>query len=218
MTSLCRFIGVLAVTAAIFIPASARAAEMRTDCAQSAQDADNLGRLTSEIAQVGSRVDSTGSELASHMQGQAGAQVNSRLQRTSEDIRAALRELQNALESAHSSCSQYSAPREQVLRPMNMGKLRGGEQRWDFGAVEAGLSEIRADQARLGALTEEVRVARGDFGEPRNRAVAQLMEAQRSMTQLNQAIAEAAQAMHNNERCVSGMFSDDTKCKSRTLL
>jgi hypothetical protein len=219
MKPLYLFVGVLVVAAAIFIPASARTAEMRSDdCAQVAQSADNLGRLTSEIAQVGGRVDSTGSELASHLQGQAGTQVNTRLQRTSEDIRAALRELHNALESVHSSCPHYNAPGEQVLRPMKMGMLQSGEQRWDFGAIEAGLSEMHTEQARLAALTDEVRAARGDFGVNRDRAVTQLMEAQRSMTQLNQAIAEAAQAMHNNERCVSGTFSDDTKCKSRPLL
>jgi len=200
MKALYRFVGVLAVAAAFFIPASARAAEMRSDCAQLAQNANNLDRLTSEIAQVGSRVNSTGSELASHIQGRAGTEVVSRLQRTSENIQAALRELHDALESVHSSCQQYDAPREQALRPMTMGKLRSGDQHWNFAAIQAGASEMRSDQATLAALADEVRAARGDFGVHRDRAVTRLGEAQQSMTQLNQAIGEAAQAMQNTER------------------
>ncbi len=211
------FVGALAVAAAFFLPA-ARAAEIRvSDCAQAAQNANNFERLTAEIAQVGNQVESTGSEVASHVQGQAGTQVVSRLQRTTENIQAALRELHSALESVHASCQQYNAAGEQTLRPMHMGVFRSGEQRWDFGAIEASASQMQASQARLAALTNEVQAARGDFGVHRDRAVARLREAQQSMAQLNQAIAGAAQAMRNTEKCVSGRFSDGTKCNLRRL-
>jgi gas vesicle protein len=192
-------IGVLAVAAACLIPAPARAAETRTDCAQLAQNADALGRLTSEIAQVGNRIDATGSELAGQLQGQAATAVRSSLQRTSQSMQAALQELHAALEFVHASCQQYSPPGAQVLRPMNMRMVRSGEQSWNFGAIEAGVSEMHSNQARLAALTDEVRAARGDFGVHRDRAVARLGEALQSLTQLNQALADAAQAMRNKK-------------------
>ena len=207
------FIGMLAVAAACFISAPARAADMNTDCAQAAQNAENFARLTAEIAQVGNQVESTGSELASHVQGQAGTQVASRLQRTTESIQAALRELHGALESVHASCQQYNALGEQVLHPMGM--LRSSAQYWDFAAIQTGASQMQANQARLVALTNEVQAARGDFGVHRDRAVARLHEAQQSMSQMNQAITDAAQAMRNSEKCISGRFSDGTKCNSR---
>ncbi len=83
---------------------------------------------------------------------------------------------------------------------MNMGMLRSGQQRWDFGAIEASASQMHANQARLAALTDDVRAARGDYGVYRDRAVTRLVAAQQSMSHLNQSIADAAQAMHNNER------------------
>lgn len=189
-----------AIATAFLIPAPARAAETTTDCAQAAQNANNLDRLTQEIAQLGNQVESTGSELAGHLQGQAGAQVASRLQQTIESIRAALHELHGALEAVHASCQQYNPRGEQALHPMNMGMLRSGQQRWDFGAIEASASQMHANQARLAALTDDVRAARGDYGVYRDRAVTRLVAAQQSMSHLNQSIADAAQAMHNNER------------------
>ncbi len=214
MKALCRFVGVLAIAAIFVVPAPARSAEMRTDSAQCARDADNFARLTADIAQVGRRIESTGSELAVHMRGQAATAVISSLQRTSDNMRAALEELNGALDSVHASCQQYNGSHEQVLRAMNMGMLRSAKQQWDFGAIEAGYSQMRSDQATLAALGDEVRAARGDFGVRRDRAVMRLGEALHSLAQLNQALGAAAQAMHDNEKCVSGMFSDGAKCKS----
>jgi hypothetical protein len=206
------FVGVLAITA-FFVPVPTRAADMKTDRAASAADAANFDRLTSDITQVFRQIETTGSEIAVHLQGQAGTQVNSSLQRTSDNMRAALHELHGALESIYAS-SQYNPPNAQILPQMNMGMLRkSGEQSWNFGAIEAGSSAMRSYQARLAALADEVQTARGDFGVHRDRAVTRLIETLQSLAQLNHLIGDAAQAMQRHEQCVAGMFSGDTKCK-----
>ena len=213
MKPLYLFVGVLTI-AAFFVPVPTRAADMKTDRAASAADAANFDRLTSEIAQVFRQIETTGSEIAVHLRGQAGTQVNSSLQRTSDNMRAALRELNGALESIYAS-SQYNLPNAQILPQMNMGMLRkSGEQHWNFGAIEGGASAMQAYQARLAVLTDEVQTARGDFGVHRDRAVTRLSETLQSLAQLNHEIGAAAQAMQRNEECVAGMFSGDTKCKS----
>ncbi len=212
MKPLYLFVGVLAI-AAFFVPVPTCAADMKTDPAASAANAANFDRLTSEIAQVGGQIETTGSEIAVHLRGQAGTQVNASLQRTSDNMRAALHELHQALQ-AISASSQYNAPNEQVLPQMNMGMLRkSGQQSWNFGAIEAGASAMRAYQTRLAALSDEVQTARGDFGVHRDRAVTRLSETLQSLAQLNHEINAAAQAMQRNEECVAGMFSGDTKCK-----
>ena len=214
MKPLYLFVGVLAITA-FFVPVPTRAADMKTDRAASAADAANFDRLTSEIAQVFRQIETTGSEIAVHLRGQAGTQVNGSLQRTSDNMRAALRELNGALE-AISASAQYNSPNEQILPQMNMGMLRKSEaQSWNFGAIEGGASAMQAYQARLAALTDEVQTARGDFGVHRDRAVTRLSETLQSLAQLNHEISAAAQAMQRNEECVAGMFSGDNKCKSR---
>ncbi|HVA28296.1 MAG TPA: hypothetical protein VNF68_08955 [Candidatus Baltobacteraceae bacterium] len=206
------FVGVLAI-AASFVPVPTRAAEMKTDRAALAANAANFARIASDIAQVCSQIETTGSEIAVHIQGQAGTQVNSSLQRTGDHMQAALHELHQVLESISAS-SQYNPPNEQILPQMNMGMLRkSGEQHWNFDAIEGGSASMRAYQVRLAALTDEVQTAQGDFGVHRDRAVMRLGEALHSVAELNRAISTAAQAMQRNEECVAGKFSGDTKCK-----
>ena len=209
---LCLFVGVLAI-AAFFVPVPTCAADMKTDPAASAANAANFDRITSDIAQVGRQIETTGSEIAVHLQGAAGTQVNASLQRTSDNMRAALHELHQALQ-AISASSQYNPPNQQILPQMNMGMLRkSGEQSWNFGAIEAGSSAMHSYQARLAALADEVQTARGDFGVHRDRAVTRLSETLHSLAELNYRIGEAAQAMQRKEQCVAGMFSGDSKCR-----
>jgi WXG100 family type VII secretion target len=83
-------------------------AEMRTDAAALSAEASNFDRISSELQQVISHVESTGGELAGHWRGQAGAAGQQALARFHEAGQAQLKALSEISNNIHNAGIQYS--------------------------------------------------------------------------------------------------------------
>jgi WXG100 family type VII secretion target len=83
-------------------------AEMRTDAAALSAEASNFDRISSELQQVISTVESTGGELASHWRGQAGQAAQQALGRFHEAGQAQIKALSEISSNIHNAGVQYS--------------------------------------------------------------------------------------------------------------
>src|ERR1700728_2895105 len=83
-------------------------AEMRTDAAALSAEASNFDRISSELQQVISTVESTGGELASHWRGQAGTAAQQALTRFHEAGQAQIKALSEISSNIHNAGIQYS--------------------------------------------------------------------------------------------------------------
>lgn len=84
-------------------------AAMNTDTAVLAKEAANFERISGELQSVIAQVESTGSTLASQMQGQAGTAAQAALTRFHEAATKQVQELNDISQNIHQSGAQYSS-------------------------------------------------------------------------------------------------------------
>lgn len=89
-------------------------AEMRTDAAALQAEAANFDRIASQLQQVMSQVESTGSELTSHMTGAAGTAAQAALARFHESAQAQTQLLNDIQTNINQAGVQYSKADEEA--------------------------------------------------------------------------------------------------------
>ena len=83
-------------------------AEMKTDAATLRAEASSFDRISNELQQVMSQVESTGGELAGHMQGAAGQAAQQALARFHEKAQAQVKVLGEITNNINQAGIQYS--------------------------------------------------------------------------------------------------------------
>ncbi|MEI7915991.1 MAG: WXG100 family type VII secretion target [Mycobacteriaceae bacterium] len=83
-------------------------AEMRTDAATLSAEAASFDRIAGQLQQVMSQVESTGSELTSHMTGAAGTAAQQALARFHEKAQAQTQVLNDIVTNINQAGIQYS--------------------------------------------------------------------------------------------------------------
>lgn len=94
-------------------------AEMRTDAAALATEANNFERISGELKNQIAKVESTASSLASHWRGQAGAAAQAALLRFHEAGGKQIQELNEISANIHTARGQYVSADEEQQRALS---------------------------------------------------------------------------------------------------